>query len=327
MMTDIGTALSRTDLHELATGKITALLVRQGGLQKLDTVTAAELLHEPIQEDGIFIPHRWPGETEIFSYRIYFHKQAVYGTPPSARHLLYFPPAITLEELQDPALPLLLVEDELAALNLCRTRRRRRGKIYLPAAWCGNHWKDLDRLQLNRRSVFLLLDRDRDDRELVRELQRRQARVAHFVWPRGVTTVQDLLLRLKPTAIRRALERAAGSREAPILSQPAPARPVMSAATVKLLIKRFVAACCQRHGTARGAALYRAYLKWAQQHSVQLTRNEFGLGLARLFAKSRDRRGVRYHGLCLSEAEGEDRAPFLPGLADYFVTEDIQSQR
>jgi hypothetical protein len=325
MTTYIGTALSRTDLHELATRKITALLVRQAGLQKLDAVAAAELLHKPVQEDGLIIPHRWPGENEISSYRIYFYKQAIYCTPPSARHLLYFPPAITFEELQDPTLPLLLVEDELAALSLCRTRRRRRAKVFLPAAWCGNHFKDLDRLQLDRRSVFLLLDRDRDDRELVGELQRRRAHVARFVWPQGITTVPDLLARLKPTAIRNALERAAGKAGTPVLSHPTPARPVLAPATIQLLLKRFVAACCARSGTARGGALYAAYLKWAQAHAVKLTRNEFGLGLARLFAKSRDRRGVRYHGICLPEAN-EDRAPFLPGLEDYCQDPGIQSK-
>jgi hypothetical protein len=265
----------------------------------IDALSATQLLHRPVEEDGILIPHYWPGETKPHGVRIYL-PNGTYAALPGTPGSLFFPAKTPPQALANVTLPVLLVEDELTAIFLSRRQYSR--KSFLAAAICGG-WEGLERLSLQGRSVCLLLDRDVDHRPLREELRKRGALVAKFVWPDGVSRVRDLWpRRLQPTTIEEAIEKLV--RRVPKPRIPEIRRALQtrsdSLAAYKAIIRRFVAERCFRHRRAKapGAELYAAYRKW-QGHGFRLTRNAFGQTLKTLYPKSRNRKGVRYHGIGL----------------------------
>jgi hypothetical protein len=160
---------------------------------------------------------------------------------PGAANRLYFPPGVTLEQLADVTIPVVIVEGEKKALALCRlanhdTDRPRFIVVAIPGVWswrgvvgktAGKNGErldvkgaipDLGRIACHKRSAFLLFDRNIHTNDSVkaarkcfsRHLTQQGAAVKLVDLPEdcGLNGVDDLLAAWGPTKVLELFDRA-----------------------------------------------------------------------------------------------------------------------
>ncbi len=131
---DWGAPLNEADYEKLLKESwITRELADQAMLCRVSSEEGQQIVGRKGRIDcsGILIPYYWPGETQPHTYRLRRDKPDLrrdkngelkpdkkYLAPPSDRNRLYIPPGVTLEQLSDPAIPVVIVEGEKKALAL-----------------------------------------------------------------------------------------------------------------------------------------------------------------------------------------------------------------
>jgi hypothetical protein len=128
-------SLSAQDLALLEKSFITADLVEQAGIFRVDSQTGAELVGRNGSGDysGLIFPFYWPGEESPREYRIRrdnpdleqqpdgsVKEKGKYLSPPGRSSLLYFMPGIPASFLANPELPIVITEGEKKTLALYR---------------------------------------------------------------------------------------------------------------------------------------------------------------------------------------------------------------
>jgi len=232
-MTLPGTDLTSADLAKLAKCGITPEIARAAQLRRVRSNEGGPLVGRNGAADyaGIVFPYIWPGEQSPREYRLRrdrpeYEQQAdgslkernKYLSPPGKGNLLYLPPQVRPEWLNDGGLPLVVTEGEKKTLALWALAWHGLGDAaevprFLPVglpgvwSWRGTTGKttgpdgdrrdvkgpipDWLRIALKDRKVTILYDvngRTNGSVQaaramLTRELAGRGARVYHFVWP------------------------------------------------------------------------------------------------------------------------------------------------
>jgi putative DNA primase/helicase len=259
MITPIGGPLTPDDLAALAARWIDPATAAQQFLRRVTSIDGAAAMGRNGAPDyaGVLIPNIWPGTDHVREYRLRRDHPSIengkvkakYLSPPGRGNLLYFPVLTDPAWLNNPELPLVVVEGEFKAMALDRAARHDWDKpeprflvTGLSGVW---NWRstigkttdaegnrvdvkgaiaDLSRLTWDERSVLILFDSDIEDNESVRaarflltkELRSRGARVSWFQWPQPPQAkgIDDLLAAIGPEPVLRlieaAWERAAG---------------------------------------------------------------------------------------------------------------------
>src|SRR5258708_25386121 len=128
-----GNPLNEEDLLRLGQSWITPELADRGMLRRVDAIEGREVIGQKGTRDcaGLLIAYYWPGEPSPFNYRVrrdnpeweegkngQLKQKRKYLGPPGGANRLYVPPGVTLAQLQDPAIPIFIVEGEKKALAL-----------------------------------------------------------------------------------------------------------------------------------------------------------------------------------------------------------------
>ena len=191
-----GGPLAESDYEALAKSWITRELADQAMLRRVDAQQGREVIGQKGNRDcaGILFPLYWPEATHPHAYRLRRDnpewKQGKDGAlkpdrkylgEPGSGNRLYFPPGVTLAQLDDPAIPIVIVEGEKKALALWRLAyHEQENPRFIPFAiagvwnWRGTIGKtggpkgerlnitgpinDLNRIVWNGRTVFILFD-------------------------------------------------------------------------------------------------------------------------------------------------------------------------
>lgn len=130
-----GRKLSKRDLATLAESWITPELAAEAQLRRVTRFEAGELLGydgHKLDLSGIAFPYFWPGHAHVRQWRVRRDHPDLeirgnqkkptrkYLASPQAPNQFYLPPGITQDQLQDAALPVVIVEGEKKALALHR---------------------------------------------------------------------------------------------------------------------------------------------------------------------------------------------------------------
>ncbi len=130
-----GGPLSEDDCRMLGSSWITPEAAGSAMLRRVKAEEGREVVGQKGSRDcaGILIPYYWPGEPRPHCYRIRrdnpdftstkdgkFKLDRKYLGAPGGGIVLYIPPGISLDQLQDAAVPLVVVEGEKKALALDR---------------------------------------------------------------------------------------------------------------------------------------------------------------------------------------------------------------
>ncbi len=130
-----GGPLTENDYTTLAASWITPEIAAQTMLRRVDARRGREILGQKGNRDcgGILIPYYLPGETSPHTYRLRLDHPEMrqgkdgkakpvgkYLAPRGDRNRLYVPPGVTLEQLYDITIPIVIVEGEKKALALWR---------------------------------------------------------------------------------------------------------------------------------------------------------------------------------------------------------------
>jgi hypothetical protein len=237
-----GRPLTEEDYACLAASGITRELGDQALLRHVDTSEGREITGQKGNRDcaGILIPYYWPGEPSPFNYRVRrdnpdweqgrdgkLKQKRKYLGPPNGANRLYIPPGVTLEQLKDAAVPIVIVEGEKKAVALWGlawydTQKPRFIPIAIAGVW---NWRgkvgkatgprgeridvhgpiaDLNRVAWKGRQVLIVFDADVHTNESVdwarkgiaRELESRGADVRLINLPEnsGVNGVDELVV-------------------------------------------------------------------------------------------------------------------------------------
>jgi hypothetical protein len=193
-----GKPLNEDDYLRLAQSWITRELADLAMLRRVDSIEGCEVIGQKRKRDcaGLLIPYYWPGEPSPFNYRVrrdnpeweegkngQLKQIRKYLGPPGGANRLYIPPGVTLEQLRDTALPIVIVEGEKKALALWRLANHETDSPrFIPIAiagvwnWRGKVGKasgprgervdvhgpigDLSRIEWNGRTVLIVFDAD-----------------------------------------------------------------------------------------------------------------------------------------------------------------------
>lgn len=236
-----GSRLTPEDYKELESSWITKELADSAMLRRVDSIEGAQIVGQKGKRDcrGIVIPYYRPGSPHPVSHRLRrdnpdwksdrhgcLKPDGKYLTAPGGGNRLYFPVGITLDQLQDPTMPIVLVEGEKKAIALWRlawwnVEAPRFIPIALAGVW---NWRgtvgkscapngarvdvkgpiaDLDRINWAERPVIVLFDSDVSTNESVKwarkgiaaELAKRCAKVRFITLPAdlSVNGIDDLL--------------------------------------------------------------------------------------------------------------------------------------
>ncbi len=252
---DWGGELNESDHAALAASWITPELAKQAMLRRVDEVQGREVVGQKGKRDcaGVLIPYYWPGEPRPFNYRVRrdnpeytvdkenrpkAHRK--YLGPPNGANRLYIPPGVTLDQLSDVAIPIVLVEGEKKALALWRlANHETQTPRFIPIAiagvwnWRGRVGKangpqgeridvkgpipDLNRIAWKGRKVFIVFDANVHSNDSVkwarkgiaRELATRGAEVQFVNLPEdcGVNGIDDLLAAWGPERVLELFEK------------------------------------------------------------------------------------------------------------------------
>ena len=130
-----GGPLTIDDYARLDQSWITPELADQAMLRRVNAQQGREVLGQKGSRDcsGMLIPYYWPDETMPFNYRVrrdkpeweedkdgHLKQKRKYLGARGGANRLYIPPGVTLEQLQDPKIPIVIVEGEKKALALWR---------------------------------------------------------------------------------------------------------------------------------------------------------------------------------------------------------------
>ena len=251
-----GGPLTKEDYGALEKSGIPSELVDQALLRRVNEQEGREIVGQKGKRDcaGILFPYYWPGDPHAVEYRIRRdHPDLVQATDGSIRqerkylgargagNRLYIPPGMSLEQLADAKVPIIIVEGEKKALALCgranhESDRPRFVVAAIPGVWS---WRgvvgktggkngerldvrgaipDLSRIVWEQRTVFILFDRNvhtnRDvaaaRKALAFHLAKVGATVKFVNLPEdcGVNGVDDLLGAWGPQRVLDLIERA-----------------------------------------------------------------------------------------------------------------------
>ena len=236
-----GGQLSEDDFATLEKSWITLEIAAEAMLRRVDSHQGREVIGQKGNRDcaGMVIPYYWPDELSPHTYRLRRDKpdlqqdkegklraSAKYLAPQGGGNRLYIPPGVTLAQLQDITIPIVIVEGEKKALALWRLANHEVATPrFIPIAisgvwnWRGKIGKaggpngerldvrgpiaDLSRIDWRNRKVFIVFDTNVHTNDSVqwarkgicRELKTRGAEVKLVNLPEncGVNGVDDLL--------------------------------------------------------------------------------------------------------------------------------------
>lgn len=263
-----GGPLLETDYAALEKSWITRDLADAAMLRRVNAQEGREAICQKGTRDcaGILFPVYWPSEAHARCYRIRRDnpdwiqgkdgspkpERKYLGEPKSGNHL-YLPPGITAELLDDPAVPLVIVEGEKKALSLQRlayheTASPRFVPIGIFGVW---NWRgtvgktggpkgerldvkgpitDLNRIAWEGRTVYVLFDANVSTNDSVkwarkglhRELTSRRAKVRCINMPEGcgVNGVDDLLYAWGPDRVLELFEQAPATSTLHVIAPP-----------------------------------------------------------------------------------------------------------
>jgi len=215
---------------------------------------------------GILIPYYWPGEPGPFTYRVRRDKpdyafgkdgkvkpERKYLGAPGSANRLYTPPGVTLQQLADASIPIVIVEGEKKALALWRlANHEARTPRFIPIGIAGVwNWRgvvgktggpngerldvkgpiaDLSRVQWKGRTVFVVFDANVHSNDSVkwarkgiaRELATRGADVKFVDLPEdcGVNGVDDLLAKWGAAKVLGLFDRAVSGARLQVVLPP-----------------------------------------------------------------------------------------------------------
>lgn len=223
-----GADLTPEDLGKLAARWITPELAGQAGIRRVDSMTGCQMFSRNGKNmSGVIIPNILPGEDHVREYRERLdnpdHEYRTDGSiretnkyisPAGRPNLIYFPPGVTPETLQNTSLPVVITEGEFKALALARLACHKSDRwAFVPIAttgvwnWRGTIGKstsasgkrvdvkgvipDLDRIAWKDRAVIIAYDADSDKNSKVvaargrlsAALMERGAIVGFLEWP------------------------------------------------------------------------------------------------------------------------------------------------
>jgi hypothetical protein len=114
-----GRLLTETDYAALLECWITREIADAAMLRRVDADEGRQVVGQKGKRDcaGILFPNYWPGESSPSSYQIRRDHPDVtvkdkYLSAPGAANRLYIPPGVTLEQLADTNIPLVVTEGE-----------------------------------------------------------------------------------------------------------------------------------------------------------------------------------------------------------------------
>ncbi len=236
-----GRPLTEEDYAPLAVSWIDREMADRAMLRRVDAQEGREIVGQKGDRDcsGLLIPYYWPGQALPFNYRLRRDHpeweqgkdgspkaKGKYLGPPGGANRLYIPPGVTLEQLNDPTIPIVMAEGEKKAIALWRLANHQAERPrFIPIGiagvwnWRGINGKDfgpngeridtkgpisdLNRIDWRGRQVFILFDTNVHTNEsvrvarrgLARELAGREAEVSFVDLPEdcGVNGVDDLL--------------------------------------------------------------------------------------------------------------------------------------
>jgi hypothetical protein len=241
--------LNEQDYANLATSWITKEIADLAMLRRVDGNQGREILGRKGSIDcaGMLIPYYRPGDRRPIHYRVRrdnpefkYDREGTpkldrkYLGPPGDRNHLYIPPTVTIDQLRNPALPIILVEGEKKALALLRlawhdSESPRFVPIAIPGVW---NWRgtvgktngpngervdvkgpipDLNLIECGGRKVEILFDSNVHSNDnvkwartgLARELAGRASEVNFVNLPEdcGVNGIDDLLVAWGPERV------------------------------------------------------------------------------------------------------------------------------
>ena len=224
-----GQDLTEADYRALDARWITRELADEAGLRRVDSLTGRLIFAtKSVDLEGIIIPNVAPWDpTHVREYRLRcdhqelepkadgsFEESHKYIQPPGHGNLLYFPPGVPAEMLEDTSIPIVITEGEFKAIALWRLANHESEKPrLLPVSiagisnWHGSLGKttgpngdrrdvkgvitDLTRIASKCRQTIIAYDADAERNPQVRaarwklsaELRERGATVGLLEWP------------------------------------------------------------------------------------------------------------------------------------------------
>jgi hypothetical protein len=263
-----GGPLTEDDYAALVASWITSEVADAAMLRRVNSEEGREVVGQKGTRDcaGILIPYYWPGEQTPFSYRLRrdnpdytFDKDGKakpdrkYLSAPGSANRLYIPPGVTLAQLADATIPIVITEGEKKCLALWRlanhnTQTPRFVAIAIAGVW---NWRgvvgktagpnggrldvkgpiaDLTRIEWKGRIVFIVFDSNVHTNDSVkwarkgiaRELATRHAEVKFVNLPEdcGVNGIDDLLAKWGPMKVLSLFESAASGTRLDVVVPP-----------------------------------------------------------------------------------------------------------
>ena len=142
--TSWGGPLTEKDYDALDKSWISRELADAAMLRRVETQEGRDVVGQKGSRDcaGILIPYYWPAEPGPFTYRLRRDKpdytfdkdgkakpERKYLGAPGSANRLYIPPGVTLQQLADVAIPIVVVEGEKKALALWRLPNQDRKSV------------------------------------------------------------------------------------------------------------------------------------------------------------------------------------------------------
>jgi hypothetical protein len=265
---DWGGPLIDADYSALAKSWITPELADASMLRRVTEDEGSKIVGQKGKRNcaGLLIPYYWPDDHAPVNYRIRRDKPDIvagkdgalkeerkYLGAPGAANRLYVPPGITLEQLADVTLPIVIVEGEKKALALWRLANHevdcpRFIVVAIPGVWSwlgvvgktgGKNGErldvkgvipDLDRIAWRERTIFILFDRNVHTNESVKAARKRLMRhlaqqggaskLVDVPEDCGVNGVDDLLAAWGPTKVLELLDRAVSGARLEVVPPP-----------------------------------------------------------------------------------------------------------
>jgi len=243
-----GGPLNETDYANLAASWITPEIADAAMLRRVPHLEGRDIVGQKGKRDcaGILFSYYRPGNTSAHAHRIRrdnpewtekdgsLKPQAKYLAAPGSANRLYIPPGVSVEQLQDSAIPIALAEGEKKALALWRLAHHDPNRIQfipvaIPGVW---NWRgvigrtggpkgerlpvkgpiaDLDWILWDRRTAFIVFDTNVHTNDSVkwarigisRELAKRGTDVKLVNLPEDceVNGIDDLLAAWGPTRV------------------------------------------------------------------------------------------------------------------------------
>ena len=261
-----GGPLNDVDYAALAACWITREVADAAMLRRVNTLEGREIVGQKRRDcAGLLFLYYFPGELRAHAYRIRrdnpdhtekdgkIKTTAKYLSAPGSANRLYFPPGVTLAQLADVTIPIVIVEGEKKALALWRLANHETDRLrFIPIAisgvwnWRGTIGKtggpkgerldvkgpiaDLNRIPWKGRRVFIAFDTNvhTDDhvkwarQGICRELATRGAGVKLVNLPEdcGVNGVDDLLAKWGPTRVLELFEGAVSGAQFEVVVPP-----------------------------------------------------------------------------------------------------------